>query len=556
MRRRPGSHGGTVSVQATASSPLRVAIVGGGPRGLSALEVLARHAGCRSVNVTLFERGDEIGCGPNYAPGQSDLNLLNIPVRAIDLPPPPQGASFKEWLAAQRSAPGEDGYPPRPMLGAYLQARLQALLESERDGLKVEIVAQEVVHCRRAQSGWLLWTRDMHDKGPFDEVLLCSGHQPVEDSQIERWRDHARKSDAVLAPAYPGNRLLEAADWSGRTVAIRGFGLAMIDTTRMLTEGLGGRFETDREGGLVYRASGREPARLVPFSLNGMPPAPKPATGAIDSAFAVTDAQRAEFRETVAAAIDAGDGSLEPIFRVLGEIAGPKLGKDGSDRVLDWLCKGAEDDPDVPDDQHPAEAMRLYLAMAHGEAAPSVGYATGQVWRHLQNDLRKAYNPAEKAAATAGALIAFDDGMKRFSYGPPAEATARLLALIDAGKLTLRRVDDPDIELIDSGWRIAENGGADIATAMVDSVLAGPDLANVSSPLISGLRDDGYLVPLDEKLGARTSAGGQVVDADGRPVDGLSLLGRLANGSVIATDSVHDCFGAAVERWAARVLGG
>ena len=538
--------GGVVNSGKISAQALRVAIVGGGPRGLAAVEALADHMRDRTVAVTVFETHTAPGTGPNYAPEQTPLNLLNIPLRAIDLPVPKHGQSFDAWLDG---AYGPDDYPPRAVIGAYLRARFAAL----RERLPMEVIGHHVVACEPGKGGWLLRTDEGSDHGPFDEVLLCLGHQPVKDRQIKRWREHAREADAVLCEAYPSAALLAATEWQGRTVAIRGFGLAMIDATRALTEGLGGRFETEADGRLTYSASGREPARLMPFSLNGIPPAPKPATAAIDRPYVVEERERLAFRKAVTNVIEAGDGDLEPIFDVVAGIAGARHTKRGRQAVLDWLRDGAGEDPDVPDDEHPAEAMKLYLAMARGEATSSIGYVAGQVWRHLQNDLRIAYNPASKSTAVAEALIPFDDDMKRFSYGPPAEAIARLLALIDAGKLTLRRVDDPDIELVDGGWRIAENGGADIATAMVDSVLAGPDIAKVSSPLMAGLRERGCLAALGKGLGARTGRDGRIIAANGQQVEGLSLLGRLANGSVIATDSLHDCFGEAVRRWASRV---
>ena len=530
------------------SHPLRVAIVGGGPRGLVAVEALAGHMSDREMAVTLFEPHEAPGAGPNYVPDQTPLNLLNIALRALYLPAPERGEAFETWLDGRY---GPNDYPPRAVIGAYLHARFADLHERRA----VEVIGRAVTGCERAKGGWLLRTDEGSDHGPFDEVLLCPGHQPVRDRQIERWRKHAAGADAILCEAYPTAALLAATEWQGRTVAIRGFGLAMIDATRALTEGLGGRFETEADGRLIYSASGREPARLMPFSLNGIPPAPKPATAAIDRPYVVEERERLAFREAVSSLVEVGDGDLEPIFGVVADIAGAKLPTHGRDAVLAWLRDGAGDDPDVPDDEQPEEAMTLYLAMARGEAAPSVGYVTGQVWRHLQNDLRIAYNPAPKTAAVAEALIPFDEGMKRFSYGPPAEATARLLALIAAGKLTLRRVDDPDIELVDGGWRMAETGGADIATAMVDSVLAGPDIAKVSSPLMAGLRERGFVSQLGKGLGASVRPDGRIIDANSEPVEGLSLLGRLANGSVIATDSLHDCFGEAVRRWARRVAG-
>ena len=63
----------------------------------------------------------------------------------------------------------------------------------------------------------------------------------------------------------------------------------------------------------------------------------------------------------------------------------------------------------------------------------------------------------------------------------------------------------------------------------------------------------GEAITLDD-LGARTAPDGRLIDRNEKPVPGLSLLGRLALGSVIAADSLHDCFGEASSRWADGVL--
>jgi len=55
-------------------------------------------------------------------------------------------------------------------------------------------------------------------------------------------------------------------------------------------------------------------------------------------------------------------------------------------------------------------------------------------------------------------------------------------------------------------------------------------------------------------LGARCGADAVLVREDGTPVQGLGLAGRLSNGSSIASDSIHDCFGDIADRWAATVL--
>jgi hypothetical protein len=363
----------------------------------------------------------------------------------------------------------------------------------------------------------------------------------------------------VVRHVYPSDALIAAAQgWPGRTVAIRGLALSMIDAMRALTEGLGGRFERGAEG-LRYRPSGREPARLLPFSLDGIPPAPKPATAVLDARYDVGEAEAARFERLVTDALGQEPAAaLEGVCEGLAPVAGAVLGRFGvayaEAAVRGWLAV-ERDDPELHAglDRLPAEILAETLAMARGRRVPSAGYAVGQVWRKLQSPLRRAVNPAEVAPETAAAVIGFDEGLKRYSYGPPVAAAEEMLALIAAGLLDLRAVDDPDVELVEGGWRLSAEEGEATATVMLDAVLAPPDLARVAAPLVARLRDAGFLAPVAEKHGARVAADGGVIDGDGAPVPGLALLGRLALGSVIATDSVHDCFGAAVGRWAEGV---
>ena len=57
---------------------------------------------------------------------------------------------------------------------------------------------------------------------------------------------------------------------------MKGIGLTFIDAVLSLTEGRGGTFERMPDGRLSYRASGGEPATILPFSRSGLPMAPKP----------------------------------------------------------------------------------------------------------------------------------------------------------------------------------------------------------------------------------------------------------------------------------------
>jgi uncharacterized NAD(P)/FAD-binding protein YdhS len=92
-----------------------------------------------------------------------------------------------------------------------------------------------------------------------------------------------------------------------------------------------------------------------------------------------------------------------------------------------------------------------------------------------------------------------------------------------------------------------------VAQVMVDSVLPPPVLEMVSEPLLTGLREQNMLSPLKDGLGVRCAPDGAVIREDGERVPGLWLAGRLASGSTIANDSIHDCFAETVDRWSQAV---
>jgi hypothetical protein len=89
---------------------------------------------------------------------------------------------------------------------------------------------------------------------------------------------------------------------------------------------------------------------------------------------------------------------------------------------------------------------------------------------------------------------------------------------------------------------------------MVDGVMDPPDVSRIRAAPIKGLVEARRIVPLGQDLAAHIAPDGQLWDDKGRLQPGLCLLGRLASGSVIAADSLHDCFGRAADRWAEGVM--
>lgn len=532
----------------------KIALVGCGPRGLGALEALATGLPQRDrpLSVDVFDTFATLGAGPNFDPQESPVCRLNIPMRDIEIRPPETSTCgpFGVWLG--QAAPGPDAFPQRAELGRYLEARYADLVAHPALSLThrpqaIEELKNDADGCYLRGDGWF---------GPYAEVLLTIGQPEVRpDEQLAAWQVHARRSSGELAQAYPARALSErAADWVGRNVAIRGLALSAFDVIRVLTVGQGGRFEHDR-----YIPSGREPSLILPFSFDGRPPFPKPGTEALDLRFAPSDAESAEFLQAMTraavAAPDAArkiiDASLLPVVRrILTETGGD----DDSAAIARWLDTEWAS-PGSQESGGAVDALRHGIAMAEGKCPPGIGYTVGQVWRKWQDEVRQGYNPAETPAETAKLVVGFDEGLKRYSYGLPVSSCHEVLMLTEAGLVDMELSADPEIDLLPAGWLLRTGGRERTADIMVDGVLPSPDLSIVTAPMVAGLLSEGRLCTVAEGLGGTTAADGTVLGTGATPSPGLSFLGRLALGSVIAADSLHDCFGEGSRRWAEGVVG-
>ncbi|SPH17475.1 hypothetical protein DEA8626_00998 [Defluviimonas aquaemixtae] len=541
-----------------ASIPRRIAIVGFGPRGLGALEALARRSDAEggALAVELFDPTDWPAAGPNFSPDETPVCLLNLPLRSIGLPPPPIGGGPEDSFAAWLGDAGRDdeAFLPRARLGTYLHARFNALLSRLPGHISVVLHPARVMAAERDPQGWRLKTQG-GNHGPYDHVLLSLGQpETADDEQMARWRAHAGRHALPLISAYPGSALVKAAEgWAGRTVGIRGMALSALDVIRMLTLGSGGRFEDGR-----YVASGREPARIVPFSLDGQAPAPKPASAALDTRFDPLLAEDAAFADALRVALTGpADAALAPLYDVL-ETAALRIlratgGPSQRSAVNEWLKMEAEA-PGSQELRTTRDALRANIAQAEGAEPPSIGYVIGQLWRKWQPPLRRIYDETAVAAGTARAVVSFDDGLKRYSYGAPVDTARLLLALIESGLVDPRAAEDPDIALALEGWKLQSGGRAVTVSVMIDSVLPQPALERVTEPLIVELQQQSKLEALGDDLGAQCLPDALLLGADDAPVAGLALAGRLANGSTIASDSIHDCFGSICDRWAKTVF--
>lgn len=542
---------------ATTASAIKIAIIGAGPRGLGAIESLVAELAEREtpLELTTFDDLQLAGAGPNFDPSQTPHCILNIPLREVDIPPalPLPCGDFTDWQK-QNGLTDADRFPPRAELGAYLMARFRNVTEIKGIQIKLTTHKSKATHLRRHERAWHVETNTA-SHGPFDEVLLIPGQpQTPPDDQWAAWQAHASTGKARAMNAYPDRQLLAAAkDWAGKNIGIRGLGLSTFDVLRVLTLGLGGRFENGR-----YHRSGTEPARIFAFSLNGQPPFPKPKDAALDALFDLRDQEIEQFQSAVKKATEQKPKSaLETICAALVQPTqriGVEMGADwGRAEISAWLeteRKSAGDQETL----EPEQTLKQGINMALGASPPTPGYVIGQIWRKVQNQLRANFNGLQMEPDTAQAIVGFDEGLKRYSYGPPLRSAQELLAMLACNLVSLCVVDDPDIKSIQDGWHLQEDDAEAKVSVMIDAVLPPPKLAAISDPLLVQLKSDGLIQEFYDGSGAQTRPNGQVVGTEGTPQTGLCLLGRLALGSVIAADSIHDCFGASSGRWAKGVL--
>jgi hypothetical protein len=304
----------------SSTAPRTVAVLGGGPRGIAAVERLIANAEALDVprlRIVLVEP-HRPGGGRVWDADQPSHLLMNtlcadathftdetVEVRG----PVREGPTLHEW--AQRIVAGEVvdlGSPERPLDAAHREEAARMLPHSHpsrrflggylewchaRD-VATAPAGVEVEHVRgsatRVEPSGERWRIEVHrgvlhtDPGAdpaagslrieADAVVIATGHADAEPPTGQRELP-ATASAAGLwygAPTSPISQHGLDDLGAGETVIVRGLGMNFFDYLSMLTLGRGGEFRADPSGrdALEYLPSGREP-RLVVGSGRGIP---------------------------------------------------------------------------------------------------------------------------------------------------------------------------------------------------------------------------------------------------------------------------------------------
>ncbi|OII60385.1 hypothetical protein BJP40_10395 [Streptomyces sp. CC53] len=450
-----------------AARPLRIAVVGVGPRGLSVLERVISHTqgDGRPVELVLVEPG-ELGSGVHPAK-QPDYLLLNTIAsqltiysdeRMVPGAPVTTGPDFLAWCERQGVPAAFDDFLPRRLLAEYLQWAAEDLLGRLPERLTVRHVATaaRTVEPSGGASGGAAVTLADGTRLDVDLAVVTTGHG------LAAPQAPAPAGDLIDAP-YPLPDQVEGVP-AGATVALLGTGLTAMDVIAALTVGRGGEF-TD-EG---YAPSGREP-RIVLANRTGWLPRARPTTTRERRAAPAAHLTReavARLRERT------GDGRLdfrrdvEPLVRseALGRLAGATPEEVAAvERQLSSHHGGPERCATYEDyARQLRERAREDLAEARRGLGTSRVKEALEILRDHREGLRAALDPPglteESHRYFMGAYTAL---VNRTVIGPQKERIDELLRLMDAGVVVPGPGPDPALER-------AEGGGWTLASTLLDT---------------------------------------------------------------------------------------
>jgi hypothetical protein len=304
-----------------------IAIVGGGPRGVSLLERLGatirNECPATPLALTVHIVDDvQVGAGRIWRTDQTHELCMNTLAGAVTLftdasvtmagtvvPGPTlyewallayqaQGGTGREDEAAEVAASHREAFlvtPVRPGLGADYGAELRALRPESHPSRAlygeyiswafdhavaslptgVELVSH---HARvvdiTGKNGRQVVSLDSGETIDADAVILATGWMPRLPTSAEQATARATGMDPGLVWVRPGSPVDQDLHRvpDGAHAIVRGLGMGFFDAMALLTLGRGGRFEESPSapGGLRYLASGREPILHV-TSHRGLP---------------------------------------------------------------------------------------------------------------------------------------------------------------------------------------------------------------------------------------------------------------------------------------------
>ncbi|MGJ8665680.1 MAG: FAD/NAD(P)-binding protein [Patiriisocius sp.] len=566
---------------------IKIAIIGFGPRGLSCLEDLVYELSNFSKNLQphflIFETSENLGTGKAWEIDQPETNYINISDHALqDLKGRekmiwnnmtiPSFPSYIQWCLdtnkVENMEDDKDVYPERSQMGKYLNGRATSLCDVL---LKNNFLSLHKEHVNKVE--YVLGNVTVFTNKTTIEVhecLLTMGHTAIKDSdETKQFKKHAKEQNVIYIH-NPYEELIAREDLSDMRVAIKGFGLSMLDISRQLTNYKFGEFKKKSISNyLTFIPDKGCVKQIIPYSFDGLPCVPKPYGRKVDELFEPSLVQINSFELAIRNELSEPKKikNLNFILNAFAAAATSIFIKNNSinyneDEISEVIKKWVQDTNTkhdlILDTQLPTlEYMKQTVEMSMGKQPASLDFTIGQVWRHLQPTMYRLFAFSGISAKLMKELIEIDQEIKRYSYGPPVESILQLIALVEAGILNLDYVNDPEVETIKKGWKLTKNGQSVIVGMLCNSVMDGPVLEKFENPIFNNLVNEKLMQSVHEDLGVLTNPDGTIVPVDNHSEKiPIAVLGRNAKGSVLGVDAILECFSPETHDWARGVIKG
>jgi len=533
--------------------PLRVAVIGCGPKGLFCIEQLTKQLESvdtsRPLYVTVFEPADFPGAGLVYDPRQPHYLRMNFAVRHIDVwQRKEDGPSLLEWLRERHPEfATADQFVPRAMVGEYLHDCYLATTTRLEQHATLSRVRDRVVDLQEVNTGWRVVTDRRGEIYEFDEVLLSVGHEGWRSSTVDRQQtttfdtSHVYPVESQLSPAMVP---------ASSHIAIRGIGLTAIDAMLALTEGRGGRFRPEGDA-LRYEPVGTEPASIFPYSRSGRPMLAKPNPQQMSVSDLAGMWQHYAGDLATLAASGRALHFREEIWPKVEEAAEAALREVGGSGAAPWFDSWRNGCPGSDEFRTQLSAS---VEVATGRQAPTAAWAMGEAWRRLYPTLVDliSYDGLAKDSWRDFRTVAAE--MERVAFGPPVENCRKFLALVDCGLANLNFLQGT-VTQCETGLpelRTVEDNRTVRIDRHVNAVLPGPGASNPSGPLRS-LAQRGNLVPHHSGCGYQIDRSGRPITATGKSLCGVTLVGRPTEGAVLGNDTLNPRLHDGPTRWARNI---
>jgi uncharacterized NAD(P)/FAD-binding protein YdhS len=547
-----------------------VTIIGMGPRGLSVLERLAAAAAARHLllDIILIDPG-ECGAGVHAArqPQHLLINTLASQVTMFPAPGAVQHApvcatpSLTAWARQQGyrrvgeryyRLGGSGGYDitdsdylPRSLLGEYLGWVYQQLVAALPAGVTLTHHRLRAVDMRQQPDRSCVIELDNGYIVLSDFVFMTTGHGCNLPSDLDAWlakfaHDHARYNSklAFVRHVYPVEQLTRIS--SEARVAIQGLGLSAHDVIAELTVGRGGEF-VEGEGGLRYLPSGREPLltlcsrNCLPYAARGINQ--KGVDGRHQPRHFTPDAVDRLRRQALIARGSSQldfDRELLPLLkREIGEAyrATPGAAAIDDDTLFAELLMplAARQFAGLDEFRHYfRDWLQADLAEARRGNLASPAKAATDVLRDVRATLQAAIEHGGLTPSSHRKFLnVYHPAINRAAFGPPLRRNEELLALLDAGVITIDSGPGSRIEIDENdstyvlSTKFAEGTEKQLVDVVVIARLDAFFPETDTSLLIRNLLKRGLCRPYYNGV---FHPGGIDIDRNGQPLDGQGAV--------------------------------